>query len=91
VEPLRDKWVSFGWNTYQINGHNFNGIIETIESAKQTSGEKPTMIILRTIKGKGVSFMENQVSYHGVSPTEQELKEALIELTGEFKGIEAYL
>jgi transketolase len=91
VDPLLEKWESFGWNTYQINGHSFPEIIETIESAKKNPEVKPSMIILRTVKGKGVSFMENQVNYHGVSPTEEELKEALIELTGEFKGIEAYL
>jgi len=91
IAPLEDKWKAFGWKTFSVDGHDLVEIINTIETAKNTNDGKPTMIILNTVKGKGVSFMENQVNYHGVSPTEQELKDALIELTGDFKGIEAYL
>ncbi|OGL42989.1 MAG: transketolase [Candidatus Schekmanbacteria bacterium RBG_13_48_7] len=90
VEPLEDKWKAFGWNTYKINGHSFQEILDAVEDAKRNPEPKPTMIISKTIKGKGISFMENMIKYHGISPTKEELKEAIIELTGDYKGIEAY-
>ncbi len=79
VEPLSDKWQAFGWQVLQIDGHNFNEIISALDTADSVTG-KPTMIIARTVKGKGVSFMENRVKYHGLAPTSQELEQALREL-----------
>jgi transketolase len=67
LDPLRPKWEAFGWNTYEIDGHSFEEIIETVERAKASSG-RPAMIIARTIKGKGVSFMENEAGWHGAPP-----------------------
>lgn len=81
IEPLYDKWKSFGWDVQIIDGHNFEEIIPALESAKtRIVNDKPSVIIAKTIKGKGVSFFEGQVKYHGTPPTDDELKRALKEL-----------
>jgi len=67
LEPLLAKWQAFGWHTLEINGHDMSQILSSLEEAQKTKG-KPTVIIAHTVKGKGVSFAENQVGYHGVSP-----------------------
>ncbi len=82
IEPLRKKWDAFGWHTIEINGHEIYEIINALNRADRMK-EKPTVIIAHTIKGKGVSFMENKVEYHGVSPTKEELEKALLELEKE--------
>lgn len=79
VEPLDKKWEAFGWNVIKIDGHNFNEIFEALDKAKATKG-KPTMIIAKTVKGKGVSFMENVCGFHGVAPTKEEAEKAIEEL-----------
>ncbi|MGQ9618719.1 MAG: transketolase [Candidatus Aminicenantia bacterium] len=79
IEPLRKKWDVFGWYTIEINGHEMHEIINALNKADKLK-ERPTVIIAHTIKGKGVSFMENKVEYHGVSPTKEELERALKEL-----------
>ncbi len=79
IEPLVDKWHSFGWCTILINGHNIREILAAFQEAKKIKG-KPTIIIARTIKGKGVSFMENVVDFHGRAPTSEETRIALEEL-----------
>ena len=79
LEPLVDKWKAFNWNVIEIDGHNHEAIIEAFEDAKKAK-EVPSIIIARTIKGKGVSFMERKVEYHGVAPTEEECQRALKEL-----------
>lgn len=81
IEPIGDKWRAFGWHVIEIDGHNYEEIIEAFEEARATKG-KPTMIIAKTVKGKGVSFMENKCGYHGVAPTEEEKERALSELGG---------
>lgn len=81
LEPIADKWRAFGWNVIEIDGHDFNQILDAFEEAKKCP-EKPTMIIAHTIKGKGVSFMENVVSWHGSKvPNAKELENALSELS----------
>lgn len=81
IEPLYEKWKAFGWNVQVINGHNFGEIIPALESAKTKDVmDKPSVIIAKTIKGKGVSFFEGLVKYHGVAPTDEELNRALREL-----------
>lgn len=82
VDPLDEKFESFGWNVIKIHGHNFNEIFKAIEEAKNTKG-KPSIIIAKTIKGKGISFMENQAGWHGKAPTYEEACIALDELGGE--------
>jgi transketolase len=80
LDPLAPKWEAFGWSTYSINGHNFDEIIGTVEKARRTQG-KPTMIIARTTKGKGVSFMEDNTHFHGAPPTREEYQRAMEELS----------
>lgn len=77
--PIVDKFESFGFNVIQIDGHDYKQIIEAFENAKKVTG-KPTAIIAKTIKGKGVSYMENQASWHGKAPNEQELAQAMQDL-----------
>ncbi|MBU0700207.1 transketolase [bacterium] len=79
IEPVVDKWKAFGWNTLRIDGHSFEQIIEAVEIAHKTK-DKPTMIVADTIKGKGVSFMEGKVGFHGVAPTREQERQALSEL-----------
>ena len=77
--PIDKKFESFGFNVINIDGHNFEEILNGLETARNTKG-KPTAIIAKTIKGKGVSFMENNVSWHGKAPNEDEYKIAMSEL-----------
>lgn len=79
LEPIVDKWRSFGWHTIEINGHDMKEILSAYDEAKATKG-KPSIIIAHTIKGKGVSFMENVCDFHGRSPTKEEAEIALKEL-----------
>ncbi len=79
IYPVVDKWKAFNWNVIEIDGHDFDEIDMAINLFKEEK-VKPTMIILKTIKGKGVSFMENNVGFHGVTPSDDELKTALMEL-----------
>ena len=81
IEPIGDKFKSFGWHVINIDGHSFEEIIKAIDEAKLTKG-KPTIIIAKTIKGKGVSFMENKADWHGRAPSEEETRKALDELGG---------
>ncbi len=67
LEPLADKWRAFGWNVIQVDGHNMAEILTCLDEAEKTK-QKPTVIIARTTKGKGVSFAEGVVGYHGISP-----------------------
>ena len=77
-KPLDKKFKAFGWNVQVIDGHDFVQISNAIENAKKS--KKPNMIIANTIKGKGISFMENQVGWHGKAPNEEQYKKALDEL-----------
>ena len=79
IEPITDKYRAFGWHVIDIDGHNIDALLAAFEEAKKIKG-KPTMIVARTLKGKGVSFMEGVVDWHGKSPKLEELKIALKEL-----------
>lgn len=79
LEPLAKKYESFGWNVVEINGNNMEEVLTAFEKAK-TIKNKPTAIIAHTIKGKGVSFMENKVEWHGKAPTKEEAEIAIDEL-----------
>ncbi|MEE9237484.1 MAG: transketolase [Thermoplasmata archaeon] len=79
LEPLSEKWEAFGWNVLEIDGHDIGAILEALSAAREVR-EKPTVIIAHTVKGKGVSYMENVVRFHGTAPTDEELKTALEEL-----------
>ncbi|KYK23426.1 transketolase [Thermoplasmatales archaeon SG8-52-2] len=90
LESVRDRWSSFGWNTIEIDGHDIEKIINALEEAKNHK-RQPSMIILNTTKGKGVSFMENNVDFHGVPPNEIERNIAIEELSLIEKRLEASL
>ena len=79
MAPLAEKWRSFNWNVIEIDGHNFVAIDNAFEQAK-TVFEKPTVILARTIPGKGVDFMEHDFHWHGVTPNAEQAKKALDEL-----------
>jgi len=79
VDPLPDKWMSFGWNEMEIDGHDMREILESLKQAKKMKG-KPTAIIAHTTKGKGVSFIEGNNRYHGKALSKEELSLALQEL-----------
>ncbi len=79
VEPLADKWKAFGWHAIEVDGHSLGSLVGAFDEAKRTKG-KPTVILARTVKGKGVSFMENKAEWHGKAPTKEEAAKALKEL-----------
>lgn len=80
IEPLAEKWRAFGWYVLEIDGHNMGSIHKAFDTAKKNK-EKPTIVIAKTIKGKGVSFMENVVDFHGRAPSSDETKLAHKELS----------
>ena len=82
IEPLADKWKAFGWNVIEIDGHDMRQILDACDRSKDVRS-KPTMVIAHTVKGKGVSFMENALSFHGKPPNDEETKKALKELGGD--------
>lgn len=90
LESVKDRWSSFGWNTIEIDGHNIEKILDALKEAN-VHERQPTMIIMNTTKGKGVSFMENNVDFHGVPPNEIERNLAIEELTLAEKRLEALL
>ncbi len=82
LEPLADKWRSFGWEVKEVIGHNFSALISALDQFGQVK-EKPYVILAHTIKGKGVSFMEGESKWHGKAPSKEQLEEALKELAEE--------
>jgi len=78
-EPLKKRWASFGWHAIEIDGHDFNQIMDALDEAAKTK-DKPTIIVAHTVKGKGVSFIENKAEWHGIAPKPDELERALKEL-----------
>jgi transketolase len=80
VNPLPDKWRAFGWNVIEIDGHDYVQILDALSPKSKVEG-KPTMIIAHTIKGKGVSYMENVCDWHGKAPSLEQVDAALCELT----------
>lgn len=79
LDPLNKKWDSFGWHVIKIDGHDLQQVLDALIKAREIKG-KPTVIIAHTIKGKGVSFMENNVDFHGKAPNAEQLEKALKEL-----------
>lgn len=78
VEPLADKWRAFGWNVVEVNGHNMKDLLTVLHTAKNM--RHPTVILMRTVKGRGVSFMEDDCKWHGNSPSDEELVQAILEI-----------
>ncbi len=85
--PIPEKFTAFGFNTIEIDGNNFYEIETALESAKNCKG-KPTAIVAKTVKGKGVSYMENQVNWHGAAPNEELYNQAVAELTAKLNELE---
>jgi len=81
-KPLDEKFKAFGWNLVEIDGHNLDEIRAAYKEAREFKG-KPTLILAHTVKGKGVSFMENQAGWHGIAPSDEQLEQALKELEAE--------
>ncbi|MEE9171397.1 MAG: transketolase [candidate division NC10 bacterium] len=79
LEPFRAKWEAFGWHVIEVNGHDISRVLEALEKAEAVKG-KPTVIIADTIKGKGVSFMENNPDWHGKAPNREEGERAIQEI-----------
>jgi transketolase len=79
LEPLADKWRAFGWDVRVVDGHDHTAVFDALQSAPWLAG-KPSLLLANTIKGKGISFMENQVDWHYRSPSEEQLAQALNEL-----------
>jgi transketolase len=79
LEPLTDKWRAFNWDVQVIDGHDMSAILEALIRARRTTG-KPQMIIANTVKGKGVSFMEGKIEWHGVAPTREQTQAAIQEI-----------
>jgi transketolase len=79
IQPAPDKWKAFGWNVIEIDGHDIPQILDAL-SPQRTAAGKPTMIVAHTIKGKGVSFMEGVVDFHGKAPNKEQAEKALAEL-----------
>lgn len=87
MEPLADKFSSFGCSVIETDGHDFDALEKAFIEARDVSG-RPTAIIAHTVKGKGVSFMENKVGWHGKAPKEEEYLQAKAELTAALMGTE---
>lgn len=83
--PIGEKFKAFGWHVIEIDGHDFEQIFSAIDEAKNTKG-KPTVVVAKTVKGKGVSFMENLASWHGNAPSKEQAQKALEELGGAING-----
>jgi len=79
IDPVPDKWRAFNWNVIEIDGHSMEEVVSALETAKTIKG-KPTIIIAHTVKGKGVSFMENVAAWHGMAPSVEQMEQALAEI-----------
>ncbi len=85
--PIPEKFAAFGWNVIEIDGHSFDEIENALNAARDCKG-KPTAIVAKTVKGKGVSFMENQVNWHGSAPNAEQYETAMNELKAVLSGLE---
>ena len=86
-EPLDKKWEAFGWHVIKVDGHDYEAIQAAFEEAKTVKGQ-PTMILARTVKGKGVSFMENNAGWHGKAPNAEQYEQAKAELDARIAELE---
>lgn len=81
IEPIVDKWRAFNWDVTEIDGHDFGQLLPALAASKK-GGDKPRMIVAHTVKGKGVSFMEGKIEWHGVAPTAEQRDKAMTEVKG---------
>lgn len=87
TEPLDKKWEAFGWNVIKVDGHDYAALAEAFERAKSVKGN-PTMILAKTVKGKGISYMENNADWHGKAPNDELYEQGRTELEAFLKGLE---
>ena len=87
-EPLDRKFEAFNWHVIKINGHDYDAILAALAEARATK-DQPTVILMATVKGKGVSFMENQAGWHGKAPNDEQYAVAVEELTAALHALEA--
>jgi len=80
IDPLGEKLKAFNWNVVEVDGHDFGQVIPALEKARANTSDRPTAIVAHTVKGKGVSFMENNIKWHGVAPKPEEVEAAVKEL-----------
>lgn len=80
LEPVVDKWKAFGWTVLDVDGHDMGQLVEALEQARALSDEGPVMVVARTVKGKGVSFMEGRYQWHGKAPNDEEFDLAMKEI-----------
>lgn len=88
--PIDAKFEAFGWNVIHASAHDFNELYDAVEAAKQCKG-KPTAVIMKSVKGKNVSFMENQAAWHGTAPNKEQYDQAIAELDAKIAELEAML
>lgn len=86
-EPIPDKFAAFGWHVITMDAHDFQDIERAFDEAEKISG-KPVVIVQKSVKGKGVSFMENQCSWHGTAPNQEQYEQAMTELRTQLSGLE---
>ena len=86
-EPLDEKFAAFGWNVLKVDGHDYAAISDVLAQAK-TCKDKPTVILMKTVKGKGVSFMENNAGWHGKAPNDEQYAVAHAELVAALEELE---
>ncbi len=86
IYPIKEKFVAFGWNTIEIDGNNIKEIINALDVARKIK-DKPTIIICKTIKGKGASLMEDKVEWHGVAPSPDQYEEIIGELSKHLENL----
>lgn len=86
-DPVADKFTAFGWHVLTVDGHDLAAIADALEAARAVKG-RPVMIVAETVKGKGVSFMENNAGWHGVAPNAEETARALAEIDAYLAGLE---
>ena len=87
LESVKERWRAFGWQVMEIDGNDMKQLLDALDAADKVKG-KPTMIIMHTVKGRGVSFMEDRVEYHGIAPTDEEYEIAIKELKDLQKRLE---
>ncbi len=87
-EPIDEKFRAFGWNVIVIDAHDYDEILDAVNEAKETKG-RPTMIVAKSVKGKGVSFMENNPAWHGAAPKKEEFEKAIAELDAVISNLKA--
>ena len=87
TEPLDKKYEAFGWNVIHVDGHDYAALVAAFEQAAACKG-KPTMLLAKTVKGKGVSFMENDAGWHGKAPNAEQYETAMAELKAKIAELE---